>query len=148
MKRGLYVGEQRQWSNASFSDTEFRELLVGVEGLVAVQWEPTGRSNRAIPLGGTGDNSSQPVHTSKELPDCRTKTPIDSDIGSILWDGCWVKTDLYRNWALRVECQLLHRRRRELNSEWMIRLFEALHWMKRCIPECSYSNDLPACPCE
>lgn len=52
---------------------------VGVEGLVAVQWEPTGRSNRAIPLGGTGDNSSQPVHTSKELPDSRTKPPIDSD---------------------------------------------------------------------
>lgn len=44
--------------------------------MIAVQWEPTGGSNGAIPLSCSVDNSDQPV-TTKRQPDPRTKPSID-----------------------------------------------------------------------
>lgn len=58
-------------SSASFSDIEFRELFWWVERrrgggeVAAVQWEPTGRSNGAVPLGCSVDNSDRPVTTAR-----------------------------------------------------------------------------------
>lgn len=51
VKRGLSFAEQRQWSNPCFADIEFSGGKR--ERTAAVQWEPAGTSNRAIPLGVT-----------------------------------------------------------------------------------------------
>lgn len=63
VKRRLSFDEQRQWSNPSFSHIEFRGGGES-ERTAAVQWEPAGRSNRAIPLGVTQRTTAASLFTS------------------------------------------------------------------------------------
>lgn len=65
MKRGLSFAKQWQWSNPSFSDIEFREG----EGEDSGSTMGASRQIKQSRLTGrhTEDNSSQPVHSSKEL---------------------------------------------------------------------------------